>query len=140
MHGGHNLYIFLNWMFTAAPESLLKTACGRTGKGCVPQSDIDSLGAVSGEAGSACYISNIVLDVELTDNPRECLMQLVTIDNRHIIAAPKSVPQENCGPSKKCKVNMPKRFFNQFQANPNFKLPSSLVGTISQMKTYLFTQ
>ena len=79
MHGGHNLYIFLNWMFTAAPESLLKTACGRTGKGCVPQSDIDSLGAVSGEAGSACYISNIVLDVELTDNPRECLMQLVTM-------------------------------------------------------------
>jgi len=99
------------------------------------------LGAVSRKAGSACYISNIVLDVELTDNPRECLMQLVTIDNRYIIAAPKIVPQENYDPSKKCKVNIPKRFFNQFQANPNFKLPTSLlVGTISQMKTYLFRQ
>jgi len=34
-YGRGNLYIFLNWMFTTAPTSLLKTACGCTDEGCV---------------------------------------------------------------------------------------------------------
>ena len=84
-------------MFTAAHAFLSKSACGCTGKGCVPlsQSNIASLRAVSRAAASAFYRSNVVLDVKLTDKPKESLMQLVTIDNRHIIATPQKCPPGN---------------------------------------------
>jgi len=70
------------------------------------------LGAVSrGAASAACYLSNVVLHVKLKDKPKESLMQLVTIDNRHIIEALQKCPPGKPWPFKEVQSKYTKTFF-----------------------------